>query len=60
MAKLDSTNTTDLPAPTIAEMDAMWLAARRAEQDEADRRSYERFRRTVNWIVYGHINEEAA
>jgi hypothetical protein len=41
-------------------MEAMWLAARRADEDEAERRSYERFRRSVNRTLYGHILDEAA
>jgi hypothetical protein len=57
---IDSHDTTDPSAPTTSEMDAMWLALRRAEEDAADRRSYERFRRSVNVTVYGHILAEAA
>lgn len=54
MNQADSQATTDLPvAPTEAELDAMWLAARRAEQDEIDRKRYERFRRSVMTAMSG-------
>ncbi|HEV8606094.1 MAG TPA: hypothetical protein VGQ99_12045 [Tepidisphaeraceae bacterium] len=53
MAKLDSTNTTIPSAPTSDEMEAMWLAARRADEDEAHRRSVERIRRSVHAAIYG-------
>jgi len=39
MTESKTQNITDLPAPTIEQMDAMWLALRRAEEDEAHRRS---------------------
>lgn len=55
MLESDSTNTTDPSAPTTSQVDAMWLEAREAELAEADRRSYERYRRGVNRILYGHI-----
>lgn len=55
MAQIDSHTTTDLSAaPTLEEMDAMWLARREAEQAEADRAAYERCRR------YSSIFGEAA
>lgn len=41
------TTANDVP-PTADEMDAMWLAQRRAEQDAADRASYERCRRMAH------------
>jgi hypothetical protein len=53
MPEFDSTNTTDPSAPSSDEMEAMWLAARRADEDEAHRRSVERIRRSVHAAIYG-------
>ena len=53
MPAFDFHDTTDPSAPTSAQMEAMWLAARRAEQDEADRRSIALHRRVAAAVVYG-------
>jgi hypothetical protein len=57
MPASDSTNTTIPTPPTIAEMDAMWLAKREADILDADVRAFERRRAAFAKFVYG---EEAA
>jgi hypothetical protein len=46
--------------PSDAELDALWIAAKRAEWDEADRRDYERRRARANRPILEKALEDEA
>jgi hypothetical protein len=52
MSQVDSIPTTDPSAPTTSELDAMWLAQRRLDEEEADRRALALTRR-IAASIYG-------
>jgi hypothetical protein len=53
MTESKTQNTTIPIPPTIAEMDAMWLAKREADILDADVRAFERRRAAFAKFVYG-------